>query len=482
MIYPPCESVFYQMNQNLADIDIKKRYQINPRLTNEEVLAIFNSFQIKEGDKLITRVDDETDIEIQQRFDDIIKACMIQANKLPMARLWLRQVPAGIQIECESDTKRMKISSGVFVDGKILIAQEMLKSSICEIAITLVHELAHAVDRHNVGGLLFFPYNAVNDGEKMCYDDISCEMSEAEFLQRCLIEEAEKQALNNQLFFEAGLDNKMYRYNKRLDRAFNKYTKVFENWTPPAEAGVWTVNEINTERQARAYYYAALETMTGYMREFIKPYTQLFYKLPAKMEPVIYGSNLGPIIDFKGIKKLNLSMEELKLTTDVLCAMRINLLYQLLSYTNLMVALKSEWCRQHGKAISNMSSAMHRRVMDTVINQPEARNQLMSPVASVHFEEYTQRIEGRYMGFIRAKELKPRLNPIAVYMRVNKSNVHKSLIDLPESYAIVKELFRYFDSGLHSVLHKYYIQRRMQEVQQIEQKMQASRKQKSRTR
>ncbi len=458
-MYPPCNSVFYQLNQNPEKVDVKKRYQINPRLTDEELQAIYDSFIIDDADEIITKTDGETGEEIQVRFADIIKDCVFQANGLPMARLWLRQIPAGVPIKIMRDEEAIKMASGLYWEGEIHISPEKLKSTVKDIAILLMHEMAHMVDRTNLGGLNLFPYNAVNDGEKLRIDDSNASMSEAEYLQCYLIDEAEKHAFNNQLFFEAGMGWKLYRYGKRINRTFGKYAKLFQNWTPPSEAGVWTREEIETERMARAYHYTALESMSGFMREFIKSYDCLFGKLPKKMDEAIVLTNLGPIIDFNKIPKLNLTMPELMLTTDVLASMRENLSYRMRAYNNLMVALKTAWCEQDNINIDALPYEKYRKMGRRILNNPKKRNELMRPEPSEYFAEFSQRIEGRYMGFIRASELQPRLNPIASLFVENRSNVHKEMIDILDSYAVALKLFEIFDKGLHQKLDPYYIKR-----------------------
>ncbi len=480
MIYPPCDSVFYRMNTNPGTIDIKKRFQINPCMTDDELAAIFDSFHIKNPDTLFTRVNEETEQIEQVRFADIIKQSVFQAGQLPTARLWLRRVPAGLSIAYADDVADMNGSRALFEDNCVIVSPEAVTSTVREVSVLLMHELAHAVDRHEITGMTAFPYNAVNGGSKMQYNEYNCSMSEAEYMQRFMIEEGEKHALSSQMLFEAGLFGRIYRYQKRYHKTYGKYVRIFKDWMPPVREDLWTDEEIITERMARTHYYTSMELMAGRIREFIKPYTHLFYKLSDKLEPAVCGSNLGPIIAFKKIKKAALTLPEIFLTGDVLNAMKLNLSYQFRAFENLSVTLKKAWRQKHNKKLAEMT-ASDWNAMNEMLEHPQERNQFMLSHTSEHFAEYTRRIEARYMGFIRAGELKPQLNPIAKYLKLNKSNLHQSVIDIVESYSIAQGLYDYFDDGIQNISDKYFVQRIVREHRREQEALQVNSSQKTRS-
>ena len=272
MIYPPCSSVFYELNQSVDKIDAKKKEQINPRLTDEEIQAIYDSFEICEPDYMVecqTSLREEK--REQMRFGEIIKKALVYANRLPTARLWLRRIPRGIQVGILKDDEGL---GGRSAGNKIDISKEKLSETIEMIALTMSHELAHTIDRYEFVGLSVFPYQPVNEGDVFpaLWDS---SLTQQELMQFVLIDEAEKAALTKQLAFEAGLYAYSSTHTAHMKQQYPKFEKLFSTWQPVSAPEQWTDQEIERERLTRAFFYASMASMSASMKEFLRPYGSL---------------------------------------------------------------------------------------------------------------------------------------------------------------------------------------------------------------
>ncbi len=457
MFYPPKNSVFYDMNKDRDAIDSKVKYQINPKLTDEEMAAIYDSFIIENPDKIIMTVDLYDEEPYPIRFGDLIKSALNTANKLPTARLWLRQIPHNVHLGLLSEEPKFAAINGEVSRDGISLSPNLLKRPLFETVVTLMHELAHFIDFTEVGGLNCFPYEPVNDGKRLSGDPNVIWMSEAEYVQWFLIDEAEKNALSRQLYYEQNCQWDSSSYARKMNRAFNKYAKIFDTWTPPKESGEWTNSEIEREKMGRALFYAAQETMTGYMREFMKPYTHYFRLLPKPVYNISYMSECGPVIDFDQLRGLNLSMRDVLKTGEIVEKMRINLSYRLTSYSNLSYVLKLKWCKDNHIKFDDLTPELHTYLYEKVLTSVKQRRKLSSDKSSPDFADYMARIEGRYMGFITVKDMQPCMNPIAPRLYKDETDINKTLVNLDRTSGIAQTLREYFTEGLEDYINPLII-------------------------
>ena len=451
MLYPPCSSVFYELNPNPDSIDLKIKNQINPRLSETEIQAIFDSFDIINPHQKICLVTGET-----KTYQDVLLSALKYANQLPTARLWLRQIPAGITFDIFEE--KDENTNGYSSNDMICLSSRQVCLPSDFVAMTLVHELAHTIDRSSFIGLNIFPYNPVNDGENWCYL-LSETLTEAEAMQLMLLEEAEKNALSKQLTFEAQSVNLSPNYAKRVSYHFNRFNKMFSQWMPSDEAGHWTQKEIDTERLARAWHYTSLASMTDYMKEFLQPYDKLLLKMPEKSRQQIKMVPMGVVFDFSQLKSLNLTYGELEKTFDVIDRVGINLRYRQRAQLLLIEYLRHLYCQKHHLDEYRLSVRQDYILRTKTLVQTSERQKLAPNKPSDYFRQYIERLEDRYMGFIRTRDMKPRNDLYLTYLYINQSQPSKSLIDIACSYETVSALLSYFDQGVDKYLIPYYEQR-----------------------
>lgn len=451
MLYPPCSSVFYTQHSNPEEIDLKQKNQINPPLSEQDIQAIFESFRIINPHHKIDLVTDET-----KTFSDIVLSALHFANQLPSARLWLRQVPAGITLDIFDEQDEN--TNGYSGNGMVFLSSKQVCLPTPFVTTTLIHELAHTIDRYLFVGLSIFPYLPVNDGEKWCHY-LSDTLTEAEVMQLMILEEAEKNALSKQLAFESQSIALSPDYAQKVSAHFNRFCKLFAQWLPPDNAGEWTLEEIEKERLSRAWHYASISSMTGYMREFIQPYDKVLYKMPEKARQQIKMTPMGPVFDFTQLRKINLTRAELEKTFDVIDRVGINLRYRQRSQLMLIEYLRHLYCQQRQLDELHLSMRQDYLLRTQVLVQPEKRQKLAPRQPSEYFKQYMERLEGRYMGCIRARDMKPHNDSYLTYLYINQSKPEKSLIDIACSYETVTALLSYFDRGVEKYLIPYYEQK-----------------------
>ena len=471
MIYPPTNSIFYQLNpqaDNLADYSSK----VNPRLTDNEIQAIYNSLTIENGETVIhNHTMDGTVREI--KYKDLIKEILTFANRLPTARLWLRLIPNDIILDI-TDRTDVKAQTA---DNYIQFARQQLEFPVAVLTPTFIHEAGHLIDRQNICSLSLYPYTPVNDGEAE-YITHQTDMSEMEYMQMHLIDEAEKAALSAQLAFETNVDTlrQPTLYNPLIEKAFTKHLKTFKNQINPK---INNQQEQDKENITRALYYASLEAQCAYMKRFLKPYTAYFKELP----PAVYNeckmTMFGPIMDFKNIKKMNLSLNETIRTRDVISTMVDNLEYRELSYNILIHYLKDKYITVNKLQNKPFTKATRNIFTDEVLPVLSERKKLI-PQPSDAFQKYAQAIEDRYMGFIRVKDLMPKLSPICNYLRKSADNPSQAIINIHLSLTIVRYLRDEILKTANRYFSPYYCQK-VREDMDIE-KIITERQQKERTR
>lgn len=429
MIYPPCSSVFYTLNSSLEQIDIKKRNQINPELSETEIQAIFDSFRIVEGDKIIQhRLDFDRD-PVPTTFASIIHDTLIYANRLPTARFWLRRIPAHIEFVMAPETETER--NGMAFGNIIALSPQCLQNPVPTIVPTFIHELGHVIDRQSFTGLSVFPYMPVNQGDEwqLKYDD---SLTEAEVMQLFLIEEAEKTALSKQLIYESGKGIQSRIYGCQADAYFRKYMRLYEKWLPPEGTGNWSNQEIEKERLMRAFFYTSIAAMTQYMKEFLKPYTRLITQIPLVIRKT-YDSEIQSFVDLKKIRKMNLGLADVDRTIDVLDKMFINIQYREYAYLILCEQIQRMY-RYYFQIKGDLTRQQTNQFRTEILPDPYIRLNLIPNEPSDYFKAYMTRMEGRYMGFMRQRDLKPTNSLVATYLYLNKSNPSKSLIDIDTSW------------------------------------------------
>ncbi len=466
MAYPPCNSVFYQLYPTPETIDIKKRYQINPLLSGEELDAILQSFVIDDKDLTVTHRPCANRPEAEQiRFADVVRNTLTAANDLPTARLWLRRIPAGIKIKFVDEEKDVH---GMANRGGIELYPSIVARSPIEIVETFIHELAHVIDSQHLSCLTIFPYVPVHQSDtgNVVYDD---SLTEAEFMRLFLIEEAEKNAISKQLLYESNSIYQSFTHMEKTDCYFRQYLKMYENWMPPKESGTWTDDEIRAERSLRAYFYASITAITHYMREFLQPYTQLMLQLPDSVARCVHQTSVGPIIDFKRINKLKLTETDLKKTTDIADKMQINLQYRQYAYTSLLKRIAVEWMYNNNQDFDNPQV---QEILQTQIwPDPNERLKLIPEKETDVFNNYCELISNRYMGYITPADLKVKNTTDAVYLYLDKKDATKSMIDIETSFGIVNGLITKMTEQAQKYLLPYCLSRPQKKSKLSQQKV-----------
>ncbi len=437
-------------------VDVKRRHQINPELTDAEMQAIFDSFHIIGGDMEVC-YRNEQGKTVLNSFKEIVRECFMMANKMPTARLWLRRIPEGMQIACTDDDimSAFSGSSATVVERCILFTLDMFwKNSLKNTSIALVHELAHMIDCQDMGGLSIFPYEPVNDG--VPFRCASSEMrTEAELMQLALIDEAEKNALTRQLKYESGSDELPTEYIAKMDSLFKRYIKVFSGWQPPKEAGVWTEKEVKEERFNRAIFYASTEMVAAEIREFLKPYPQLISELPRSIQVSSQNADKAKLINLQEVKRLNLSKAKLRSLWGKVLDIQRNLEYRCLVYNNLVRYI----CWQYARQSKHNTPITHDYFFNVIEPDIKKRLKIIPNKPSQYFADYVQRMEGRYMGFIRAKELEPRNSSDRIYLYEDKENPVSSLINISASFVRMETLAQGLLQDFRRILYPYCVER-----------------------
>ncbi len=455
MLYPPCESVFYQLNPNPEEVDVKKRYQINPELTLDEMWGILDSFVLVGADKPVTWKNKSGEL-VQTSFAEAIRDIFMAANELPTARLWLRRIPSGMHISCvdRNDVPTINGVNALLKNGEVNLMSDRLCQPLVRNVITLIHELAHAIDCRDIGGLTIFPYDTVNAGETLkCFNLKN--LTEAEIMRLFLIDEAEKNALTQQLECESGQDMFTFGFFDKMDSLMKKYQRVFAGWQPPEQAGVWTADEIKKERFDRSYFYASAEMMAGQIRHFLKSYSDIWYELPKSVRESSRSTNDDRLINFDELPRLNLSVGKLKTVANKIGDFRMNLEYRCMAYHNLINYICWQMARQSG----NPTMMSRDFFLNNVASNLRMRKSLVPNEPSAEFNDYIHRIEGRYLGFVRERDLQPNNSTENVYLEQNNKNPSKSLIDIKTSCLITEALLRRLSHDANKYFYPYCVKR-----------------------
>ncbi len=461
MIYPPCSSVFYELNQSVDKIDAKKKEQINPRLTDEEIQAIYDSFEICEPDYMVecqTSLREEK--REQMRFGEIIKKALVYANRLPTARLWLRRIPRGIQVGILKDDEGL---GGRSAGNKIDISKEKLSETIEMIALTMSHELAHTIDRYEFVGLSVFPYQPVNEGDVFpaLWDS---SLTQQELMQFVLIDEAEKAALTKQLAFEAGLYAYSSTHTAHMKQQYPKFEKLFSTWQPVSAPEQWTDQEIERERLTRAFFYASMASMSASMKEFLRPYGSLVKQMPEPVRKQLSKENISRSLNMRKIRSMHLPLNVLAKTFETMDKAFVNVMYRSFACNFLCRQLLHKYCEQNNFPVEEVLSdnRFFEKNFLTYLGVKQAED---SNEPSQFFEEYIKRVEFRYMGLIGRKDLLPKNSRINAYVHQDRKTPRKSLLDIKQTHQKIARIKKEIERNTNKI-GTYFAQRVEQEMQQ----------------
>ncbi len=455
MLYPPCDSVFYRLNSNPAQIDVKKRCQINPALTDKEITAIYNSFIFKDGNKSVLYREASGKI-VKKPFSEVIFDILQLSNLLPTARLWLRQIPDNVRIDFVRELKgKESQNDGLYAvagDNQITFSLESLLCTPQVVVDTLIHELAHIIDRTQIGGLTAFPYEPVNDGTPI---RITAQnpLSAMEVMQLILIDEAEKNAISKQLQYEMqSMDNLWVQDIQPRNKILKKYVKAYQNWMPPENSGHWTEDEIITERFNRASFYASAESIGRDMRQFLKSQEDWLNLLPKPIQNCGDKTGSESLINYDVLVQMNLPADKLERIMHVVENIRINATYRSRVYIALM-----HYALNRYKSLTNEDLIDSEFFFDDLLINPDKQKKMGLNKPSEYFTDYIRRIEGRYMGFIRAGDLRPKNTPDNIYLCLDKTQPAKSLVDLNLSYNRAENVLQKLSLDYKEKLEPYYI-------------------------
>ena len=446
MIYPPIDSVFYRLNP-LESVSPERRKAFNPLLTDEEIEALYKSFHIQNQNKMI-RQQISADCFEKKTFAQIIHETLVFANRLPTARLWLRSIPAGITFSC-ADLKNL---NGAANGNEVIFSRYILQKPQRIFVTTFMHELAHIVDRKRFVPLSPHPFEPINDGKASAYQDYQ-NLTETETIRFFLIEEAEKAALGAQIALEADSENQCrYIYTPLFQKAFFHYLKVFQNLS--FDSNQYTPLEIERERKMRAFYYASLNTQADYIKWLLRPYSSYIRQMPKAVRAHMdKSSKMTALLCFDQIKKMNLTAPQLRKTAELIGKIFDSWAYQSRANDFLFVDLFERFQQLHSAEKMPVKKAYEYFVSQ--IDKLDFRRQFNNNENN-QFNAYAQLMEGRYLGFLTAKDLRPRLDSLTVYIRQAKNNPRNALIHFALSNHINQMMMKHLQNQMETNFDPYY--------------------------
>ena len=453
MIYPPIESVFYRLNP-IESVSSEKRQAFNPLLTSAEIEALYKSFHIQNQNKMI-RQQISADCFEEKTFAQIIHETLVFANRLPTARLWLRSIPAGITFSC-ADLKNL---NGATNGNEVILSQCIVQKPARIFVTTFMHELAHVIDRKQCVPISPHPFEPINAGEASAYQDYQ-NLTETQTIRFFLIEEAEKAALGAQIAFEADAENQRhYIYTPLFQKAFSHYLKVFQNLS--FDPRQYTPLEIERERKIRALYYASLNAQADYIKWLLKPYSFYVRQMPKAVRAQLNrSSRIAALLCFDHIKKMKLTDSQLGKTAELIGKIFDSWGYQARANNFLFVGLFEKF--QHLHLAEKMPTKRAYEYFISQIDKLDFRRQFNNS-ENDQFNAYAHLMEGRYLGFLKAEDLMPRLDSLTVYIRQSKNNPNNALIHFALSSQINQMMMNHLKKQVKTYFDPYYYRRRCKE-------------------
>ena len=451
MIYPPIDSVFYRLNP-IENVSLESRKVFNPLLTDEEIEALYRSFQIQNQNKEIRQQVSVDEFE-KKSFAQIIRETLVFANRLPTARLWLRLIPVGITFSCAN----LKNMNGATDGNEVIFSQNTLKKPQRVFVTTFIHELAHVVDRKQFTPLSPYPFEPINAGTPSAYYDYQ-EMSENQIIRFFLIEEAEKAALSAQIAFEADAEvQSAHIYTPLFQKAFFHYLKAFQNLSFDHCSPL----EVERERKIRALYYASLNAQAEYIKRLLKPYSFYIRQMPKAVTARLdKSSKIAAHLCFDQIKEMNLTDMQLGKTAELIGKIFDLWAYQSRANSFLFSGLFAKF--RQSRFAEKMSVEEAYQYFISQIDEVNFRRQF-NKKNSDQFNAYAKLMEARYLGFLKAKDLMPRLDALTVYIQQSKNNPRNALIHFALSNKINQMMINHLKNQVKKNFDPYYYRCRFNE-------------------
>lgn len=400
-------------------IPMSNKEKINPPLKPNELSRIFSLFQFP-----------QKEYALGPFFQQILSFL----NTLPSARPVLRQTQGNIFIKIEKISTPAQQQS----ENMIILSPHLLEESLAEKSIIFIHELSHLNDKKEIRPFIKDQIFYSDPPTPACIN-YNLPLTEIEIRTLSLLDEADKNALSQQLFIESKNDQALDFYKQSFKALFQKYSDIFKEWLPPADQ-TWTKPEILSERKSRAHFFASLENRAFYIRGFMRPETYLYQFMPPAFQAAVTSTPLGKIIDFEQINLEAIqSLTEIKNISLILDEIQARLGYQEQSIFFVLSVLKNAVLRTQNHRINPFHSSKWYTQFNELLLNPQQRRIYIPEISHGAFDPIKKAFEERYKGFLKESDFHITSHPSYCYLEDVKSP-KSSLLEIGKTLYHIKQL------------------------------------------